>query len=165
MNKTSYTAMLMLALALGTCQLSCESKTENKAEEVADAKEDVMEAQQEGASKEEVMDEQAELESARKDFKKTWDADRDDMRKELNAELEDIDQKTAKYERDLSGAKGDDKTELTNGVSTLKKERATIVGLIRQLDQVTAENWEKTKKAIEQVKDGVDDRVDALDAD
>jgi hypothetical protein len=33
------------------------------------------------------------IDSARKDCKKTWDAARDDMRREINAELEDIDQK------------------------------------------------------------------------
>lgn len=163
MKKTTYTA-LAAALLLGTCQFSCESKTDNKAKDVAEAKQEVVNAQESGASKEEVMDKQADLDSARSDFKKTWDVDRDDMRKELNAELEDIDQKTAKYERDLKDGKGN-KAKLTAGISTLKKERATMVGLLRDIDQVTAATWTKTKKAIEQVKDGVDDRVDALNAD
>lgn len=162
MKKTMYAATA-LALLLGTFQLSCESKTENKAEDVAEAKQEVINTQEEGGTKEEVMDKQADLDSARADFKKTWDADRDDMRKELNAEMEDIDEKTAKYERNMKDGKGD-RTKLTTGISTLKKERATIAGLLKELDQVTAASWPKTKKAIEEVKDGVDDRVDALDA-
>ncbi|MEZ0484844.1 hypothetical protein [Fibrella aquatica] len=162
MKKSTYMAAL-LAISLSTFQLSCESKTENKAEDVAEAKQEVVNAQVEGATKEEVMDKQADLDSARKDFKKTWDADRDDMRKELNAEIEDIDEKVAKYERDMNTASASDKTKMTTAVSTLKKERATMTGLLKQLDQVTAANWTTTKKAIETVKDGVDDRVDALD--
>lgn len=164
MKKMTYMAA-MLAFTLGTSQFSCESKTENKAEEVAEAKQEVVNAQVEGETKEEVMEKQADLDSARKDFKKTWDVDRDDMRKELNAEIEDIDQKTAKYESDLKTASGAAKTKLTTGISTLKKERATMTGLLKEIDQVTAASWDKTKKAIETVKDGVDDRVDALDKD
>ncbi|MEZ0540362.1 hypothetical protein [Fibrella arboris] len=163
MKKMTYAAAL-LAITLGTFLFSCESKTENKAEDVAEAKQEVVNAQQEGATKEEVMNKQADLDSARKDFKKTWDVDRDDMRKELNAELEDIDEKTAKYERDLNSATGAAKTKLTTALATLKKERATMTGLLKEIDQVTATSWDKTKKAIETVKDGVDDRVDALDA-
>ena len=164
MKKMRYAAAL-LALALGTFQFSCESKTDNKVKDVAQANQEVAEAQAEGESKEEVIEKQADLDSARNDLKKTWDADRDDMRKELNAEIEDIDEKTARYERDMKTATGDAKTKFETSVSTLKKERATMTGLLRQLDQVTAASWTKTKKAIETVKDGVDDRVDALDKD
>ena len=161
MKKMTYVAAL-LTLSLGTLQVSCESKTDNKAKDVAEAKQEVVNAQVEGETKEEIIEKQAGLDSARKDFKKTWDADRDDMRKELNAEIEDIDEKIARYERDITDGKGN-KTQLTTGISTLKKERATMTGLLKEIDQVTAASWTKTKKAIETVKDGVDDRVDALD--
>ncbi|MBO0939691.1 hypothetical protein J2I47_24300 [Fibrella sp. HMF5335] len=162
MKKLTYMAAMM-ALALGITLSGCESKTKNKADDVAEAKQEVAEAERDGDTKEEVMDKQADLDSARKDFKKAWDKDRDDMRKEINRELEDIDEKTASFERDMKTAAGEAKTKLTTGVATLKKERATLTGLLKELDQVTAASWDKTKKAIETVKDGVDDRVDALD--
>lgn len=148
---------------LGTFLCSCDSKMENKAEKIDKANQKVLNAQVDGATKTEVMDKQADLEKARKSFNKTWDADRDNMRKELNAEIEDIDQKTARYERTMKAASGTDKASVTTAISTLKKERITMTGLLTQLDQVTAANWATTKKAIETVKDGVDDRVDALE--
>ncbi len=157
-------AVALLALTLGIFQLSCEPSAENKAKEVAEAKQEVANAQVEGASKEEVMNKQADLDSARQDFKKTWAAERNDMREELNAEIEDIDVKMAKYERDMKTAAGDAKARMTSAISTLKKERATVTGLLKEIDQVTATNWAKTRKAIETVKDGVDDRVNALNA-
>ena len=168
MKRPSNPALLLLTVmlivfTLGTFLFSCESKTERKADKVTNAKEEVMEAQMEGETKEEVMQKQAKLESARKVLKKTWDADRDKLRKELNAEIEDIDEKTARYERNLKAASGEAKMKLTNAVSTLKKERTTLTSLLKELDQVTATSWTKNRKAIETVKDGVDHRVDALD--
>ena len=163
MKKTTYIAAL-LTLWLGTCQLSCESKTDHKAKDVAQARQEVLNTEQAGGTKLEVMDKQADLDSARKDFKKTWSADRDDVRKELNREIEDIDEKMARYERDLKTANSTAKTRMTTGITTLRKERATMTGLLKDIDQVTAETWTKTKKAIETVKDGVDNRVDALKA-
>lgn len=59
---------MSFAVICATTQLSCSSKPENKAEEVQDAKEDVIEAQQEGDTAD-VRDEQTELDSARKDYK------------------------------------------------------------------------------------------------
>ncbi len=59
---------MSLTILCATTQMSCNSKPENKAEEVKDAKEDVIEAQQEGDTAE-VRDEQTELDSARKDYK------------------------------------------------------------------------------------------------
>jgi chromosome segregation ATPase len=162
MTQKTYAAT-MVAMLLTVGQVGCDSKTERKAEDVAEAKQKVIEAQEVGGTKEEVMDKQADLDSARKDFKKTWDAARDDMRREINAELEDIDKKTTDYERDMQAGKGD-RAKLAGAVQTLKNDRQTLTGLLKQLDQVTAANWEKTRKAIEDVKDGIDDRVDALDA-
>ncbi|MBO0929362.1 hypothetical protein [Fibrella aquatilis] len=161
MKKLTYLAAIV-ALALGTTLSGCESKTKDKADDVAEAKQEVTETEQAGGTKQEVMDKQADLDSARKDFKKAWDTDRDDMRKEINRELEDIDEKTATFERDLKTATSSAKTTLTANLTKLKQERATLTGLLKELDQVTAANWDKTKKAIEKVKDGVDDRVDDL---
>ncbi|MGM9509172.1 hypothetical protein ACS5NO_15665 [Larkinella sp. GY13] len=59
---------LSLALLTATTQLACDSKTENKAEQVGDEYKDVIEAQQEGDSSE-VQEEQAELDSARQDYR------------------------------------------------------------------------------------------------
>ena len=59
---------LSVAVLCATTQFSCNSKPENKAEDVKDEKEDVIEAQRDGESKGEVMDEQADLDSARKDY-------------------------------------------------------------------------------------------------
>ncbi|WP_460635398.1 hypothetical protein [Larkinella harenae] len=59
---------LSLALLAATTQLACQSKTERKADEVQDAYKDVIEAQREGDTSE-VRDEQAELDSARQDYK------------------------------------------------------------------------------------------------
>ncbi|WP_138993218.1 hypothetical protein [Larkinella sp. C7] len=59
---------LSLALLTATTQLACDSKTENKAEKVGDEYKDVIEAQQEGDSSE-VQEEQAELDSARQDYR------------------------------------------------------------------------------------------------
>lgn len=70
-HNTMKTKQLVLALALAfigaTTQFSCDSKTENKAEQVADEKEDVVEAQAEGDS-DDVAEEQAELDSARREL-------------------------------------------------------------------------------------------------
>ncbi len=68
MKIKSFATALALAVVCATTQMSCDSKKENKAEEVQDAKEDVIEAQQEGDTAE-VRDEQAELDSARKDYR------------------------------------------------------------------------------------------------
>lgn len=153
----------MLALTLGAAtQLSCESKTKNKADDVAEAKQEVVNAEQAGDTKEEVMEKQTDLEAARKDFKKAWDADRDDTRKAINKAIEHIDEKTATFDRNLKTAAGEAKTRMRTNLTTLNEERATLTGLLTQLDQVTAANWETTKKAIKTVKNGVDDRVDAL---
>lgn len=161
MNKLTYPA-LMLTLTLGAAQMSCESKTNRKADEVAEAKQDVATAQQAGGTKEEVMDKQADLELARKDFKKTWDTDRDAVRKKINKSIENIDEKTATFERGMKTAAGEAKTKMATGLVKLKEERATLTGLLKQLDQVTAANWDVTRKAIRTVKNGVDDRVKAL---
>jgi hypothetical protein len=59
---------LSLALLTATTQLACDSKTENKAEKVGDEYKDVIEAQQEGDSSD-VQEEQAELDSARQDYR------------------------------------------------------------------------------------------------
>ena len=161
MKKLTYLAATV-ALALGITLSGCESKTKDKADEVAEAKQEVTNAERDGDTKEEVMDKQADLDSARNDFKKAWDTDRDDTRKEINREIEDIDEKTATFERDLKTAAAGAKTTLATNLTKLKAERATLTGLLKELDQVTAANWDKTKKAIEKVKDGVDDRVDDL---
>jgi hypothetical protein len=68
--------VMSLAIGCTTTQISCNSKPENKAEDVKDAKEDVIEAQQEGDTAD-VRDEQTELDSARKDYK---EAVRDSVR-------------------------------------------------------------------------------------
>ncbi len=161
MNKLTYPA-LMLALTLGAAQMSCESKTNRKADKVVEAKQNVTEAQVNGESKIEVMEKQADLESARKDFKKAWDADRDDTRKAINKAITNIDEKTATFERDMKTAAGEAKTNRATSLVKLKEERATLTGLLKQLDQVTAANWDVTRKAIKTVKNGVDDRVAAL---
>ncbi len=60
--------ILAFAVISATTQMSCDSKKENKAEEVQDQKEDVIEAQREGDTSD-VREEQAELDSARKDYR------------------------------------------------------------------------------------------------
>ena len=152
----------MLALTLGAAQVSCESKTNRKADDVAKAKQEVVNAEQAGDTKEEVMDKQADLESARKDFKKAWDTDRDATRKTINKAIGNIDEKTAIFEQNMKIAAGEAKIKMATGLVKLKEERATLTGLLKQLDQVTAANWDVTKKAIKTVKNGVDDRVNAL---
>ena len=68
---------LSVAILCATTQFACDSKKENKAEDVQDAKEDVIEAQRDGDSKEDVRGEQTDLDSARKDYK---EAARDSVR-------------------------------------------------------------------------------------
>jgi hypothetical protein len=58
---------LVLAFATTTAFVACDSKTENKAEEVRDAQEDLNEARAEGDTSE-IREEQAELDSAKKDL-------------------------------------------------------------------------------------------------
>lgn len=59
---------LSLAFLAATTQLACQSKTESKADEVKDEYKDVIEAQQEGDTSD-VREEQAELDSARQDYR------------------------------------------------------------------------------------------------
>ncbi|MFC5409403.1 hypothetical protein ACFPMF_08805 [Larkinella bovis] len=59
---------LALAFLAATTQVACQSKTEQKSEEVRDEYKDVVDAQNEGDSSD-VRDEQAELDSARQDYK------------------------------------------------------------------------------------------------
>ncbi|RCR70618.1 hypothetical protein [Larkinella punicea] len=68
MKTKSWIWGLSLALLTATTQLACDSKTENKAEKVGDEYKDVIEAQQEGDSSD-VQEEQAELDSARQDYR------------------------------------------------------------------------------------------------
>ena len=157
--KTQIYSALVLILTLTTAQLSCDSKTTNKAENVARANQDVAKAQQAGETKEEVMAKQAKVDSARKDYKKTWDAARDDMRRKINKTIANIDKKTAEANWSVKNATGDAKVRLVGNLTKLKKERATLTGLLTQLDQVEATNWETTRRAIRTVKDGVDTRV------
>jgi hypothetical protein len=53
--------------------------------------------------------------------------------------------KTTDYERNLQAGKGD-KTKLQAGIRTLKNDRQTLTGFLKQLDQVTATNWKKNEK-------------------
>ncbi|GAB3933947.1 hypothetical protein [Larkinella terrae] len=59
---------LSLALITAISQMACESKTEKKAEKVGDEYKDVIKAQKEGDSSD-VQEEQAELDSARQDYR------------------------------------------------------------------------------------------------
>ncbi|RRB01130.1 hypothetical protein [Larkinella rosea] len=59
---------LSLGLLTAFSQLACESKTEKKAEKVGDEYKDVIKAQNEGDSSG-VQEEQAELDSARQDYR------------------------------------------------------------------------------------------------
>ncbi|KAA9349308.1 hypothetical protein [Larkinella humicola] len=68
MKTKSWIWGLSLVLFTATTQLACDSKTENKAEKVGDEYKDVIEAQQEGDSSD-VQEEQAELDSARQDYR------------------------------------------------------------------------------------------------
>jgi ribosome-binding protein aMBF1 (putative translation factor) len=57
-----------MAFAVVSVATSCNSKPQEKAEDVQDKREDVIEAQREGDTSE-VREEQAELDSARKDYR------------------------------------------------------------------------------------------------
>jgi hypothetical protein len=57
-----------MAFAVVSVATSCNSKPQEKAEDVEEKREDVIEEQREGDSSG-VMDEQAELDSARKDYR------------------------------------------------------------------------------------------------
>jgi hypothetical protein len=59
---------LSMVLLTATTQWACDSKTENKAEKVGEEYKDVVDAQKDGDSSD-VQEEQAELDSARQDYK------------------------------------------------------------------------------------------------
>ncbi|WP_128544464.1 hypothetical protein [Larkinella soli] len=59
---------LALTMMAGSFTAGCSSKTDRKADDVQDEYKDVVEAQEEGDSAD-VKDEQAELDSARQDYK------------------------------------------------------------------------------------------------
>ena len=89
------TQKLVIAAAIalfsaGMTLSSCDSKVENAQEKVADEKEDVIEAQEEGAGN--VAEEQAELDSARVDLAEAWMKERDDLREELREDQTEIDE-------------------------------------------------------------------------
>lgn len=67
MKKKQLLLALSFAVVCATTQMGCSSKPSDKAEDVQEKKEDVIEAQAEGDSS--VKDEQADLDSARKDYK------------------------------------------------------------------------------------------------
>ncbi|MCK8490895.1 MULTISPECIES: hypothetical protein [Spirosoma] len=68
MKSKQFILAVGFAFLSATSLMSCDSKKENKAEEVQDQKEDVIEAQNEGDTAK-VMEEQSELDSARKDYR------------------------------------------------------------------------------------------------
>jgi cell fate regulator YaaT (PSP1 superfamily) len=59
---------LSLVLITATTQLACDSKKEDKAEKVGEEYKDVIDAQKDGDTSK-VQEEQAELDSARQDYK------------------------------------------------------------------------------------------------
>lgn len=60
--------VLSMALLTAFSQMACQSKTEKKADEVGDEYKDVIKAQHEGDTSD-VQEEQAELDSARQDYR------------------------------------------------------------------------------------------------
>lgn len=72
---------LACTLALATSQFGCDSKKENKAEEVQEQQKDVQEDLREGDSGQDLADEKAELDSAKKDYR---DAVQEERRDSLN---------------------------------------------------------------------------------
>lgn len=67
MKTKQWSLALALTVMGSVAQFSCDSKTENKSEEVQEEYKDVQEARQEGDTSD-VREEQAELDTARKDY-------------------------------------------------------------------------------------------------
>ena len=156
---------LGVMLLMATFPIGCNSSTEKKAEKVQEEQADVLDAAEAGADIDEVREQQAEVDSARKDFARQWRKERDNAREDVNATIEDIDDKIAHYERTLPEVDNNRKKSLQLAINTLKTYRQRMADELKNLEFTTAESWPEVKARTEYLVSKTDAQLNAVRAD
>ncbi|RIV26775.1 hypothetical protein DYU11_00170 [Fibrisoma montanum] len=166
--KTSINRFVMALwaiLSVVTFPTGCNSSTEKKADQIRDEQKDVLDAAESGADVDEVREQQAEVDSARKEYTRQWRTERDNAREDVNATIEDIDDKIAYFERSVPEVDASRKKNLQQAILTLKTYRQRMADELKNLEFTSAENWPEVKARMEYLVSKTDAQVNAVRAD
>jgi predicted nucleic acid-binding Zn-ribbon protein len=122
--------------------VGCQSKTERAADEVKDEQKDVAEAQKD------VAEEKTELNEAQNKLTRTWAEERDELKRELNEDVAQIDSRITTWETDMKNANAEAKENYRKAIADLREERNQVNTQLKRTETATEANWNEMKKDI-----------------
>lgn len=147
------------------CGVGCSSTTENKARDVEREQAEVNEALRTHKSQEEVVDEMADADSAREEFREAWVQERNNVRDQVNAVIEEIDRKLAEYKQAIRAGYTAEKNPYERAIVDLKGHRTRMTNLLLAVDETSAADWQRLKIEAESLIEYTNYKVDRISVD
>ena len=163
--KTNYSRVFFLLLSLGYFLPGCNSTTENKAKQVQQEQEEVDKALELGEDQEAIDKEKVDVDSARVEFQQAWTEERDALRDRVNAQIDDIDEKIATYQRDQQQANLHKQKIYDQAIGSLKNYRARMSEQLLVIEKTSADNWQLVKNDVESLTDYTAHKVHTINVD
>ncbi|GAA4404883.1 hypothetical protein GCM10023187_22720 [Nibrella viscosa] len=88
-----------------------------------------------------------------------WDNEREELRKNIKAEIEAIETKIDDIKGEIDGAGPDVRTRCQRAISELRYERAKLSTQLKVLGVARKDNWEKVRNRINNAIQATDERV------
>lgn len=163
--KTNYSWVFLLLLSLGNFLPGCNSTSENKAKQVQQEQEEVDKALESGEDQEAIDEEKAEVDSARVDYEQAWTEERDVLRDKVNAQIEDIDERIATFQRDQQQVNLDKQKIYTQAIGSLKSYRARMSDQLLIIEKASAGDWQRIKNEVESLTEYTAHKVYTINVD
>ncbi|GAA4466529.1 hypothetical protein GCM10023189_48740 [Nibrella saemangeumensis] len=89
----------------------------------------------------------------------SWDSEREELRKNVKAEIDAIETKIDELKGEIDGAGPDVRTRCQRAISELRYERAKLSTQLKSISSARRDNWEKVKVRISNAIHATDERI------